>query len=195
MESTKLKVNLAFTLIELLVVIAIISLLASIVLSSLAEARSKARDSKRVQDLVQLRTALEQYALDNDGLYPDDPLGGGAGNQRVSCWQCNFPTIRDDNHFVALTPYLNPRPFDPLQPDGSLFTGADALGARGHYYKVSESRQDYKIALYYTVENLDSAPEQFRDSDFSSFDTISIYSDNAKNWPVSATCPATPSMC
>ena len=58
-----------FTLIELLVVVAIIGLLSSVVLSSLNSARMLARDSRRVSDLNQLRTALELY-YDANNRYP-----------------------------------------------------------------------------------------------------------------------------
>jgi type II secretion system protein G len=60
-----------FTLIELLVVIAIIGLLASIVLASLNSARRKSRDARRIADLKQLQNAMELYANDNSGNYPD----------------------------------------------------------------------------------------------------------------------------
>jgi type II secretion system protein G len=67
MQSTKR----GFTLIELLVVIAIIGLLASIVLASLNSARKKSRDARRLADLKQLQNALELYANDNGGNYPN----------------------------------------------------------------------------------------------------------------------------
>lgn len=49
-----------FTIIELLVVIAIIGVLASIVLTSLASARARARDARRISDLKQMLTAIAQ---------------------------------------------------------------------------------------------------------------------------------------
>ena len=50
-----------FTLIELLVVISIISLLATLAVTSLQNAQKKSRDTRRIADLRQIRTALELY--------------------------------------------------------------------------------------------------------------------------------------
>lgn len=58
-----------FTLVELLVVIAIIGILATLLLLQLNVARQKARDTKRVADVTQLRTAIELY-YDDNGSYP-----------------------------------------------------------------------------------------------------------------------------
>ena len=84
------KVILGFTIIELLVVIAIISLLSSIVLTSLQGARVKARDSKRVQDLIQLRNAIELYRAANDrypsGVDASTDLSQGTHMQCFNCF-------------------------------------------------------------------------------------------------------------
>lgn len=69
MSKIKLSKKAGFTLIELLVVISIIGLLSSIVLSSLSSARSKARDTERIQRLKQIVNALELYRADKGG-YP-----------------------------------------------------------------------------------------------------------------------------
>ena len=58
-----------FTLVELLAVISIIALLSTIAIVSLGSARTKARDGKRIADMRQVSTALEQYYADNGG-YP-----------------------------------------------------------------------------------------------------------------------------
>ena len=72
----KIKNTRGFTLIELLVVIAIIGILSSVVLASLNTARADARDSQRLQDMQQLKTAIELCAsgtVDYDFTDCDDP--------------------------------------------------------------------------------------------------------------------------
>jgi len=59
-----------FTLIELLVVIAIIAILAAILFPVFAQAREKARTTTCVSNLKQLGLALQMYAGDYDGTYP-----------------------------------------------------------------------------------------------------------------------------
>ena len=72
MNVFKLRREKGFTLVELLVVIAIIGVLATLVLLQLGTARARARDTKRISDVSQLRTAVEQYFEDNGGKYPAD---------------------------------------------------------------------------------------------------------------------------
>jgi type II secretion system protein G len=82
MRNRKNKNQRGFTLIELLVVVAIIGVLSSVVLASLNVARQKARASKAVSELGELRTAIETYQIDN-GTYP---ASSGAWGGLYTCW-------------------------------------------------------------------------------------------------------------
>jgi prepilin-type N-terminal cleavage/methylation domain-containing protein len=57
--------NRGFTLIELLVVVAIIGVLSAITLAGFNSARQKSRDARRLEDIRQIRTALELYYATN----------------------------------------------------------------------------------------------------------------------------------
>ena len=71
MSNTFMKKGLrGFTLIELLVVIAIIGLLSTIIAAPIQNARKKAKDVKKVAELRETQSALEQYAEANGGQYP-----------------------------------------------------------------------------------------------------------------------------
>lgn len=67
MNKTK---QLGFTLIELLVVVAIIGLLTSIIAVSFGNTRLRARDTKRLSDMGQIRTGMDLHFSQGSG-YPD----------------------------------------------------------------------------------------------------------------------------
>lgn len=74
-----------FTLIELLVVIAIIGILSSVVIANLNTARTKARDTRRIEDVKQIQIALELY-YDANSAYPTalTQLVGATGGASLS---------------------------------------------------------------------------------------------------------------
>ena len=93
--------NKGFTLIELLVVIAIIGVLTTIAVISLADVRTKARDTKRTTDLKQIGTALETYFAEY-GYYPTiitpgEPLASPDGTTTYIAQIPSNPTPREDN--------------------------------------------------------------------------------------------------
>jgi type II secretion system protein G len=146
------KVQKGFTLIELLVVIAIIGILSSVVLASLNSARGKARDAKRKQDIVQVRTALEGYFADN-GSYPLPGNGQWwGGTSAVSCATVNGTVSGASAYIQGLTPtYIPTLPVDP----------SPAANCNGYLYH--SDGVSYKLLSYQTPESYPSAGGQFYD--------------------------------
>lgn len=94
-----LKLSKGFTLIELLVVIAIIGILVSAGLASYSTAREQARDARRVEDMHNIQTSLEQYFAEKsaypnpysiafDASVPVDPINQ---NQYIYNWTYYTP--------------------------------------------------------------------------------------------------------
>jgi prepilin-type N-terminal cleavage/methylation domain-containing protein len=108
-----------FTLIELLVVVAIIAILSSVVIASLASARVKSRDARRISDVRQITLALDLY-FDSKGYYPpvfqDTTVAG----------MCTSPPCWDQQGYNAsnglswellgqdLVSYIPKLPVDPI---------------------------------------------------------------------------------
>jgi prepilin-type N-terminal cleavage/methylation domain-containing protein len=68
----KTKRNQGFTLIELLVVITIIAILASIAAPVFNSVQRKAQQTKALSNAKQIGLACKLFALDNDGIFPND---------------------------------------------------------------------------------------------------------------------------
>ena len=98
--------NGGFSLIELMVAVAIISLLSSVILASIASARERARDSRRLSDMREIQKALELYYTDN-GNYP--ARNGANTGIQDDCGDSAWDGLGTD-----LSPYLEELPCDPL---------------------------------------------------------------------------------
>lgn len=73
-KMSNLKISKAFTLIELLIVIAVIGILVAVILPNLIGMRERAQDTKKKNDLVQIKNALRMYYNDYNA-YPNTATG------------------------------------------------------------------------------------------------------------------------
>jgi len=125
----------AFTLIELLVVIAIIGVLSSVVLASLNTARVKGRDAQRVSSLKEVQTALELYASEHDGEYPNS---GGNWNSQCNGW--TKKTADEEIPGLVSGGYIPSLPTDSEQS----VSGNTCC----YLYYTGNGTSDYKFMLY-----------------------------------------------
>lgn len=112
-----IRTSKGFTLIELLIVITIIGILAVALLPQVLGGPARARDAARKADLNAIVTALEQYAVDNNGTYPPN-LVATAG--------CISNMTAIDTYFQSGEA--------PTDSTGSKTFGANAACAGGYAY-------------------------------------------------------------
>ena len=99
----------AFTLIELMIVIAIIAILAAILIPNFLHARAESQTAGCEANEKNIATALEMYAVDNDGTY----VGGTVTSTLLG------------------VPYLDITPVDPVS--GAHYSVNAASGTYGKY--------------------------------------------------------------
>ncbi len=127
-----------FTLIELLTVLAIIGLLSSIAFAAFSEARTRARDSKRLQEMKQVVTAIELYKSQNAGAAPAQ---GGAmyGCDTSTC----LATLTDE----LVSNFMPAIPMDPRYGN---------VGNFGYRYSRCTNTSQFSI-LYYSEKKAATA--------------------------------------
>jgi general secretion pathway protein G len=138
------KKQFGFTLIELLVVISIIGLLSSVVMTNLDGVRKKGRDARRIEDLRQIRNALELYFQDH-GYYPPSSCGYDCNGYRYSNSPSSWNALAAD-----LAPYLAKLPVDPINSNCSPWNnncfsytyGNVGRYTRGHTYDLTTQLED-----------------------------------------------------
>jgi len=125
--------NKSFTLIELLVVVAIIGVLVAIVMPGISNARAKARDARRVEDLRTLSLALEMYYSDYNHypIWESDCIDQEANNPLIG-GEPSSPVFFT-NKYVARPP-------------------KDPLSKYCYFYKSDASGSKYKLAAYLELD-------------------------------------------
>ena len=142
------KSSSAFTLIELLIVIAVIAILASFALPAFLGVQERAKQTKDLSNGKQIVLALRQFALDNNGVFPQNapaatyaagvPLALGSFSNDALWWL--IPTYLNDEFIFAvpgsawnLTP----------GPDGRT----DALGSAARTLTLAAGENGYAYTL------------------------------------------------
>lgn len=152
-----------FTLIELMVVISIIAILAAVGLVIYGGVQRNGRISKRIQDLVALKTAVEAYKVDV-GTYPSTTTKWYTWNSTGAC--ATAPTggvTLTTTTAPALAPkYIASLPFDPSD-------GCNAYISDGNNYKVIDyGSTEMTVADYAKQPNYDD-PDASRTNSWAVF--------------------------
>jgi len=82
-----------FTIVELLIVIVVIGILAAITIVAYSGIQSRARDTRRMQDLASLATATKLYAADNNDDYAAINCGSGGNGWLGSDYDGAGPAV------------------------------------------------------------------------------------------------------
>ena len=146
-----------FTLIELLVVISIIGLLSTLAVVALSNARTKARDAKRIADIKQFQTALELFAVDNNGNYPED-LSGASHSPAENQLGVNITQVTDEGFGDATNvTFMAVVGIDPSTPTpGIVCTEAIEEVCNPQYTERRKETNDEYGVLFYIEGNVGS---------------------------------------
>ncbi|SRR6266487_5167761 len=144
------KTSNAFTLIELLVVIAIIAILASIALPVFSSVQERGKQTKDLSNGKQIALALKQFALDNNGEFPNKIYGSAGGDYATSTVFTGAETSNDALRWLLPT-YLTSE--DIFVVPGSKWSPGDdnkldaVYGTAGDTLKAGECGYSYVAAL------------------------------------------------
>ena len=123
-----------FSLAELMVVIVILGLLATLVVPKVFDSLKRAFGGKVKSDIMAISSALDDYAINNGGRYPDSL------EELVTPDENGYSYLKQKS--VPLDPWQMPYQYEPPvagQPDARVYTlGADgAVGGEGDNADVS----------------------------------------------------------
>lgn len=172
------KLRKAFTLVELLVVIAIIALLVTLSVIAINNARAKARDSRRLNDVKVITAALEMYYSDF-GAYPAAPMPTGTPITNL-CFS-NLGITSTCGTIV----YSGKLPSDPLAgqsytytplENGGSYTIAFALESKAANHEAGsyQATPTGIVAVSSTPTNWTCGADTITDANNNIYDTIQI---------------------
>lgn len=137
-----------FTLIELLVVIAIIAVLMGVLLPSLSAARMHAKRVASAANLRQIGLAMEMYAQDNRGFFPETSHGLTGRAARKRSWIFTLSPYIGDVNEVRVCPADPKRRQRKVNPTSSYimneYIAVDAVNPFGQATGPSY-RNKYKL--------------------------------------------------
>lgn len=125
-----------FTLMELIIAMAILAIITSSLLGGYMSSQKKARDAQRKSDLKQIQNALEAYANDYRGRYPDADSGRIGG----VAWGGEF-----NNPSATTTIYMKVLPEDPKGVDYLYWVSSDNTGYRLYACLENDQDSDYNV--------------------------------------------------
>ncbi|HEX2838425.1 MAG TPA: prepilin-type N-terminal cleavage/methylation domain-containing protein [Phycisphaerales bacterium] len=151
MTSARTLARRGFSLIELVIVIVIIGIIAAIAIPRMSRGAEGANDSALKANLAVLRSAIDLYHTEHEGLYPTEAnivaqlttYTDSAGAAQATA---------DTTHIYG--PYLSvvpPLPVNTPRKGGNLIAAADAANV-GWIYDVSADGRSYTIKANTTTE-------------------------------------------
>jgi prepilin-type N-terminal cleavage/methylation domain-containing protein len=118
-----------FTLVEILIVVAILGILASVIIPEYTGYTQKAKESAAKESLQLLRSSIERYAIQHNGIAPGYVNGNSESNPSFSFFSMQMRMATNATGEVAsigtqgypLGPYLSQLPVNPF--NGKFLVG------------------------------------------------------------------------
>ena len=158
-------------------VIAIIGILSSLLLASLAIAREKARDARRISDIGQLKLALELY-FDVNQSYPSSTPSGFTGNDAAV-------QFLESKNFLTQTPLPPPGGANATYVYRGVYSNAGTLAECGSLAPLGTVCTSYELGI--SLERSDN-PVLDRDADQSVGTFYGAYPDCLSSTPGTEYC-------
>lgn len=141
------KKSSGFTLVELLIVIVVIAILAAISVVAYRGVQDRARDTRRVNDIAQIKKALMSYDVIHGGVVntavyraPGEQLHGGWDMSTRANW---LSFLEADNGLMPVDP-------ENIPPPTPTADANDSKSRQYTYFCYSEPSKTYVRLSYYT---------------------------------------------